>query len=282
MVTVKKKFAVLLTYIIFIGLLSFVTYEVVTAMPVDKISAPEITTITYANNSYDVPASITIDPFTGKPIENPAYDVDNRTLQFVINKNTISYNRGYLNYLMRMKGSFTEDWIDIAYFRADGTSSLTSITFSSSRTEGHLSYDGNSFYLPLEGEVDFQVQAQVWGEVMADTTPDNPFGGSVSTLFAKSDWSKTRHLTLGSISSVEPSNQSPSNSNNVLPNPTNSQTDEPIIGFNLIILGLLATLCLLAVGIVFIYKKRFLSKRQHIDCSEIISGNDTSDLPLKH
>ncbi|MCL2135757.1 MAG: hypothetical protein FWH37_09500 [Candidatus Bathyarchaeota archaeon] len=247
----QKKFAILLTHIMFIGLFSFVTIEVVTAQSVDKISAPEITTLTYTNNSYNVPASIAIDPFTGKPIENPAYNVDNRTLQFII-KNNISYNSGYLNYLIRMKGSFTNDWADVVYFRADDTSSLMSITFSSSRTEGHLSYNGNSFYLPLEGEADFQVQAQIWGEVMADITPNNPFGGSVSTLFAESDWSKTCHLSLGSISSVEPP---------ILPNQTNSQTDENLTGFNLIVLGLSVTLCLLMVSIVFVYKKRFLPKK---------------------
>ena len=67
----------------------------VQAQTAKKIPAPELVSVTYKDYSYDVPATTTTDPFTGKPVEKPAYHVNNRTLTFVIDqKNAFQVNYG--------------------------------------------------------------------------------------------------------------------------------------------------------------------------------------------
>jgi hypothetical protein len=208
-----KRLSVLLIAMLSSGLI-FTSFACVSTVQAEssmtKLSIPEFT-VTYADVSYDVPASTSIDPFTGKTIENPVYHVENRTVQFVINGETITFSNGHLYYIIRMKGSFSDDWSNVSRIRADSNSSVMTILFSSSGTQGELYYRDNSFYLPPAGQADFQVQAQVWGEVMAEKTLTNPFGGSIDTLFAASDWSNTQTITIGanSVEGPDPTEVSP-------------------------------------------------------------------------
>lgn len=170
-------------------------------------------TVVYADNSYDVPASTSIDPYTGEPVQNPVQHVENRTLQFTI-KNGPPPNRGYLYYVIRMKGSFSDNWSNISRSRATSDSEYTVLLFSSAGEEGKLYHGGSGFYFPYEGQVDFQVQAQAWGEVMGEMTPGIPFGGgSITTLFSASDWSNTQTINIDE-------SQTPITSPETTPTPT--------------------------------------------------------------
>ncbi len=179
-----------------------------------KLSTPEFT-VTYIDHSYDIPAHTTTDPYTGKIIENPVTHIDNRTIQFSF-KNTIAPERGQLYYLIRMKGHFSENWTNI-YKGEVNTSEPEAIiwAFSTTGEPGRFYLAGVSFKGPSAGQVDFQVQAQTWGEVMSETTATNPFGGSITTLFGESDWSSTQTITIGDNSTTP----------TVLPSPSSATID---------------------------------------------------------
>ena len=178
-------------------------------------AAPEFT-ISYADHSYDIPASTSTDPYTGNIVQNPPQHVENRTLQFTI-KNSHHPSHGYLVYVIRMKGHFSDNWSRISRDRAALDSAFTVLLFSSPSfgEEGNLYHRGTSFYFPFEGKVDFQVKAQVWGEVMAPMTETNPLPGSVTTLFSESSWSDTQTLIIEE-------SQTPS------PEPTSTPYEEPL------------------------------------------------------
>ncbi|MCL2643413.1 MAG: hypothetical protein FWD52_07910 [Candidatus Bathyarchaeota archaeon] len=223
-----------------------VDFDTVQAGTVTKLPTPELVSVTYNDYSYNVPASTSKDPFTGKTIENPAYHVDNRTLTFVINKKNISTDPGgYFYYLIRMKGAFSNEWNTITSKSIlDRTSPLTTVVLTLPSPETILSGDsGQSYRYPLEGKADFQVQAQEWGQVPTELGP--PFESShVETLLAKSDWSNIKTITFG---------QHLDNENSKQPNPTSpadqteSQTNTNPTKLNLSELALLATLCTITV-----------------------------------
>jgi hypothetical protein len=220
-----KSITLLLILIVGISWLGLLTAKPANAQSVAKLSVPEFT-VTYTDHPYDVPASTTIDPFTGTTVQNPSYHVENRSLTFTIKNQTVT--QGQLHYIIRLKGHFAENWTGRYDGLANKDSFLTVWTFSSSneegREEGRLYYRGDSISLPYVGQVDFQIKAQTWGEVMATRSPQNIFGGSITTLFRESDWGNTQTITLtnGSFSA----STSPNSTSTSLPNygPTSSPT----------------------------------------------------------
>ena len=204
----SKTIALILIGIIAISCLGLLSVKPANAQSVTKLLVPEFT-VKYTDHSYDAPASTSIDPFTGQTIENPSKHIDNRTLQFTIKNQAI--DSGNLHFIIRMKGHFSQNWIAIydgwAGWAGDSNSlipepSYLEWQFSTIRPNGAPSElgrfyrGGDSLYLPSEGQVDFQVKAQTWGEVMATTSAQNPFGGSITTLFGESDWSNEHSVRL--------------------------------------------------------------------------------------
>ncbi|MCW4001124.1 MAG: hypothetical protein NWE93_12895 [Candidatus Bathyarchaeota archaeon] len=166
-----------------------------------KLATPEVS-VRYIDCSYDSPAYSTIDPYTGQTIEVPSMHVENRTLQFTI-KRSISTETGQLYYVIRMKGHFSENWTGIYKGWVNSSSpELTLWTFSTLRGQdlpgqsGYFYRGGESFFVPSEGQLDFQVKAETWGEVMATPSATDPFGGSRTTMFGESDWSSINTIDL--------------------------------------------------------------------------------------
>ncbi len=168
------------------------------ASSVSKLSVPEFT-VTYADQSYDIPASTTTDPYNGKTVEVPMQHIENKTLKFTIKNQAVNF--GQLSYIIRMKGHFSDNWSTIARASVDKDSEFTVVLCTSSG-DGRFHHSGDSFVGPSAGEADFQVKAEVWGEVMAERTAENPFGGSISTMFAESDWSNTQTITVAGDSGL--------------------------------------------------------------------------------
>ena len=184
------------------------------AQSVPKLPVPEFT-VKYTDNSYDAPATTSVDPYTGQSVETPAHHVVNRSITFTIQNQTVS--RGFLHFIIAMKGHFSQsNWTNIYDGQAMNmydvlvNSTFILWTFSSSDLSGRevdrLYRGGDSFYLPYTGEVDFMIKAKTWGEVMATASPQNPFGGSITTLFGESDWSNIQTITIGQT----PTSPSPS------------------------------------------------------------------------
>ncbi len=185
----KKANLILLT----LTLLASFALSVCFAEATDQLAVPEFT-IAYADRSYDIPETTTIDPYTGKTVQVQSRHVENRTLQFII-KNPAYTGTGQLYYVIRMKGHFSENWAYISKVAADRDSASTVLLYMASGN-GTFYYHGDSFLGPSAGQADFQVQAQTWGEVMAEKTATNPFGGSITTMFGTSDWSNTQTITI--------------------------------------------------------------------------------------
>jgi hypothetical protein len=163
-------------------------------------SVPEFT-MKFSDRSYDVPASTSIDPYTGKTAANPAYHVENKTVEFTIKNQPINPAH-FLDYRIRVKGHFSENWTICAHVRADANSESTVISFSSTGKGMFYASGGNGeFYAPSEGQVDFQVQAYVWHYVPVDQTT-NPFGGWTEAAVGESDWSSTQTLKIPADASV--------------------------------------------------------------------------------
>jgi len=247
---------VLVSGVLFFGFV--IAFDRVDAASVAKLSAPELVSVTYTDYSYDVPASTSVDPFTGKIVENPAYRVENRTLTFVINKkNSITNHSQYSYYTIRMKGSFSNEWNTIANRAIPNSDSpLTSVMLTLPSPETILSGDsGHSYYYPSEGKADFQVQTQEWGQVPSELGP--PFESShIETLLAESDWSNTKTIDFGQYSDNGTSNPPKNPSNPTLPS-TIPKFRELIV---------IAVLCaIIAILTTVLIHKNLASKIESVD-----------------
>jgi hypothetical protein len=241
-----------------------------------KLPPPELVSVTYEDHSYTVPASTSIDPFTGKTVENPAYRVDNRKLTIVINKKALDTTDSYIYYKIRMKGSFSTEWVIITdKIVPASNSALTTLVFTSfpPEIEGHegkLSSTGGfygTFDLPFEGKADFQVYVEQWG---LKTIPGGMMPGTNSytdVLVSTSDWSNIKTITMGNLNGETP-NSSSSGQNSVSSNQSGEQSEGIIAGLSLVECGLLATvviMTLLLIAVTFFYRRKIslnLSEKQ--------------------
>jgi hypothetical protein len=259
--------------LVILVLSSFITLQ--PALCTTKLSKPELT-IAYTDYSYDTSAYPTTDPYTGKSVEVPAAHVENRTLQFMIKYKSLSSDS--LHFVIRMKGHYSANWTAIYDGWANSSGpELTVWTFSTLRGHdlpGQLGYfyqGGNSFYVPAEGKMDFQVKAQTWGEVMATTSPTNPFGGSITTMFGESDWSSIQTINLGNgetettaapTPTIPTTTAAPSLGPTATPTTTPTPPNSGVGAFaNLswevtaLLAGLLAAVAVLAVGLVVLWRR---------------------------
>ncbi|MCW4044727.1 MAG: hypothetical protein NWE94_04325 [Candidatus Bathyarchaeota archaeon] len=124
---------------------------------IPKPSVPEFT-VKYVDNSYDVPPTYEVDPYTGKNITHAGYRVENKSIEITVrNQPFTPYrldNEHYVNlfYNISYRGHYGEGWEYSAYDR----NTEWFITQSDSE------YTVISFYpVPTEGVMDFRVQAQI-------------------------------------------------------------------------------------------------------------------------
>jgi hypothetical protein len=227
----SKGFALIFILIMAISSLSLMLVKSANAQTVPKPSVSEFTA-KYVDRSYTVPASTTIDQYTGQKVTNPSYYVENRTLEIAIknqpftpyvDNSTGAQWKITLMYQIRTRGHFAQNWTNL-YFVDDGflpasNSDYTTVSYSL----GEGSPWGN---LQANAQVDFQVEAMV-GYVSRGI-------GFASWYFSgeTSDWSSTQTVTI------------PTNS--VSPTPTTTVPEFP----TLIILPLFAVATLLSIGLI--------------------------------
>jgi hypothetical protein len=165
------------------------------AQTIPRPSVPEFTA-KYVDRSYTVPASTTIDPYTGQNVTNPSYYVENRTFEIAIkNQHFTPYDDNStgaqwkitLMYQIRTKGAFAQNWTNL-YFVDDGFLPASNSDYTTvSYTLGEGSVWGN---LQVNAQVDFQVEAMI-GYVHRTV-------GFMSWYFTgeSSDWSNTQTITI--------------------------------------------------------------------------------------
>jgi hypothetical protein len=188
--------AFILSFLLILTLSSAVIAETWASVP--KPSVPEFS-IQFIDLSYDIPASSSIDPYTGQTVTNPARHVDNRTLEFTFkNQLFMPYYDSSSNfnialyYNIRMKGHFTENWTSlysIGNYPRQSNSEYTVISVPlGSQSDTPLQWlPSNS-----SSQVDFQVEAMI-----------GYFSRSVDISFApwyfigeESGWSSTQTVTI--------------------------------------------------------------------------------------
>lgn len=162
-------------------------------------AVPEFT-VALVNNSYDVPATVSIDPFTGEKVTHPGYRVENRSIEIRIKNQPftpyVSNGRNItLYYNVSIKGHYEEHW-EYIYNPDDmptiSNSEHTVIPYESEGGAFHLTPACKLLRVPIGGQVDFRVEALI-GYIHAEAI------GSTSGWFFSgktSGWSGTQTLTI--------------------------------------------------------------------------------------
>jgi hypothetical protein len=249
-----------LLFIVILAVSSLMIVESAFTQSIPKLSVPEFT-LKLVDNSYSVPKTVTIDPFTGANVTQPSHRVDNKTIEVIIQNqpfNPILIQEGKSNwttafyYNVQFKGHFSQNWIPIYFYgdpfptpsNSDYTTieyqlELTSPNASSYYLQVYREYDGSYSSIPTEipsnAQIDFQVQAMIgnfhrgYNATATDPLQMFPWVFEGQT----SDWN-TQTITIPATSTLT----SPS------PNPTSTPTvpEFPI----LVILPLFVSVLLIA------------------------------------
>ena len=227
---------------------------------IPKPAVPEFT-IELIDSSYDVPASSSIDPYTGQTVTHPAAHIESRTIQVSIknqpftpyqiqdsNGNEWTIN---LYYNIRIKGHFSENWTEL-YRGSDGYPcqySKDDVVLSYVLGEGDAYTDLGtiSMKFPAGGQVDFQVEAMV-GYVHREIII--PVSGWVFTG-ETSGWSNTQTITIGTSTPTPTPSPSPSSS----PQETKPQPEVEPFPTTLVVASLVLV-AVIGIGVLVYFKKR--------------------------
>ncbi len=215
---------------------------------IPKPSIPEFT-VKFADYSYDVPANTSIDPYTGKTVNNPAQHIENNTLQISIKNQTIQ-SAEFLYYEIRMKGHFSEEWSNISQIQANPHSEYTVLTYALGGNNASGNFISRLDEISSGDTVDFQVQAQVWDYVLSDHPNDQFGGGWIFVMESASNWSNTQTITISE-------SQTPTSSPATTPTPTPSQ--EPQQLEQEIIIGVAIAVAVIGAGLgllIYLIKRK--------------------------
>jgi hypothetical protein len=216
MIKIDRTSALILILLLALSSLSLFFVERTYGQSTTELSAPDLTA-RLIDNSYDVPVTHTIDPYSGQEITNPAHNVQNYTIQLSINNQPYE-NQYNLYYNIRVKGHFAENW-DSPLYQYDASPLKTNSTYTFLNfIQGSSSY----FYGPNHGyihapygQLDFQAEAFVGGSVFVPPSDGTPIGsGWHFKVLEESNWSNTQTITIPETSA----STSPS------PNPTPTPT----------------------------------------------------------
>jgi hypothetical protein len=175
------------------------------------------------DNSYDVPASTSIDPYNGQTINNTGYHVENYTIELtIVNQpfSPITVYEGTSNwtanfyYNVRTKGHFANEWITLYSPDSDypkkSTSQFTIIAYST-RGDNGFEMAGGTFASNPGDQIDYQVKAMIgYVSRVYDSSATNQlemfpwkFTGQ------ESGWSSTQTVTLpGNAATTTPNTSS--------------------------------------------------------------------------
>ena len=198
--------------------LVFITLSLMTiSLAVASIPEPSVPefTLDFVDESYDVPTTYSIGPYTGENVTHPGYHVPRTVFKMTIkNQPFVPYydeESGWnitLYYNIRVKGSYSEDWIEM-YRPSNGyplqSDSEHTVISLGTLNEGGLSLvtDAKMIDLPSGGQLDFQVEAMV-GYVHRSGVhipiPSSGWGFTGET----SGWSNTQTITIPASSTLSP------------------------------------------------------------------------------
>ena len=226
---------------------------------IPKPTVPEFT-VSLVDSSYDVPTTYSTNPYTGEKVTHSGYRAELRTIEikiknqpftpFVVEEATANWTVG-LQYVIRWKGYFEQDWHEIYYddpmdgftgFSANLESEYSVISFEGeySSTEGlRLYYQGLIATFPPDAKVDFQVKARI-GYVSRYPVP-------VTTgwifIGEESGWSNTQTITIGANAAKPSENPTTPDQSS---NQTTPQTE--LYGIIAILGAIIATLLIVIVA----------------------------------
>lgn len=167
-------------------------------------------TVTIANTSYDVPTVVSTDPYTGIKTTTTGYTVECRTIEVVINNqpfvpwNTTNYNTVNFYYNIRVKGQYTDTWMELyggGQYLWQSTSLTTTVSAQGKYSEQYgwinspiydRPYVWRELTFPVGAKIDFQVQAMI-GYI--SNTP-SPIMSSYGLTGEVSGWSDTQTITI--------------------------------------------------------------------------------------
>jgi hypothetical protein len=215
------------------------------AQSIPKPSVPEFT-VELVDSSYDVPTTYEINPYTGENVTYEGYHVKSTSIQVKIENQPFTphelqdlneaFNRTiYFFYNIRIKGYYTDNWIEL-YNPSDGypvwsDSQYTVFSYVWGGDGGTL-MGSKSVNLPAGGEVDFQVEAMIGYVHRSGEPPWFPW-----TFYGEtSGWSNTQTITIAESQTPTPSpstTPTPTASPELTPTPTPyqepQQTEQEII-----------------------------------------------------
>jgi len=189
-----KRTAMLLIPILV--LTSLVIVESSLAQSTSKPSIPEFT-LKLIDDSYDVPPTTTVNPYTGKTETSGGYHVQGHLEVHIQIKNQPF--TGY--YQVQTKGHFSQDWHTIEYWigEAGSYNPRTPYKAQDSTSEYTILKYRDSGNLPREGLIDFRVKALI-GYPIVHHTSDHldlyNMWASFSFNGTASDWSNTLTLSM--------------------------------------------------------------------------------------
>ncbi len=227
------------------------------------IPKPSVPTFTakLVDNSYDVEASSTVNPYNGQTVNQPAYHVKNYTLTLTIKNQpfkpiTVQEDNATwivdFYYNIRVKGHYENEWmpiyhVDSGYMKASNTT-YTIVTYS---TRGN-----NGFDIPIGSnpgdKADVQVQALIgYGHRVLNASETVQYLMFPWVFTGEtSDWSSTQTVTIPTSASVSPTQSIPTiNTGSVAPTFWGLTFGETII------IAILCAIAVLLILLVVIWRK---------------------------
>ena len=239
----SKTLALILILMMAASCVGLMTVKPANAQTTPKPSVPEFS-VKYVDSSYDVPATTSIDPYSGKTVITQGYHVENKSIQISLRNQPFTpfTEDGWnilLCYNVREKGHYFGNWTEVYSagrgFLYENSGSYTTASYS--LTENAPPFWDHLTNITDTVEVDFQVQALIGYVHTVYSVPfsNDVFEGEIS------DWSNTQTVTISATSAS--------------PNPTSTSTATPAVPELswLVIVPLL--LSVVSVAVIFRHRK---------------------------
>ncbi|MBT0159744.1 hypothetical protein G4O51_07145 [Candidatus Bathyarchaeota archaeon A05DMB-2] len=278
----KKRVSVFLIAMLVGGLVFVIISQLGIVYAESSITKPFVPefTVKLVDYSYDVPATQSVDPYTGETVTIPAHRVENRSIEVRIKNQPFTpyYDAGsgfnislYLN--VRVKGHYAENWINLYSpavvplkpSNSDYTVLYFPLTLSPTRPEQGYSlesydtttdsYSPRLTGLPSNAQLDFQVKAMIGYVSRTVEFASWHFTGE------ESDWSNAQTITIDSNPSSVPSSASPDSQN-----PTASSDQSGLNWTEIALFTALGVIVALAIVVIALIRRR--------------RGSQNADLPL--
>ena len=171
----------------------------------------------FVGNTYNVPATVSINPYTGENETVPSHFVTTGTIylvvtnspKYIIYPTSINWANGsnlyYFSssYGFRMKGHFEAD---------NWTAAGGGFTYGNGNADGTFTMASHTVYYytaesyPPNSQIDFQVEINVSNNTEIPYNPNyiNTDYYEVSTLYATSGWSGTQTVTIANSTALPP------------------------------------------------------------------------------